>query len=356
MNIGLSMNKIKELTGGGGATGVTPWKEFGSATGTTQIQLPSKWLEIKIVTCNSSGLACYSTTMTYEEYQNNVSGKTYFSTFEGYNDSNFAKWCCYPTYLYLEDYHYAGDQTTKCTTTLYYKEVLENVINVGTESNWELWGETTGKNFINLPTEWSELEVCILGPTNTYLGKVSLTYEEHIKRYQNALNTSNTYYLTRVQMNNASYVSWLFYENRLALTASDTADLSTLKTVVYYKKKCDNVVDINDMGEWKLQGTNTSTTAIKLPSEFKELKVVSIYNDNTSYKLYFSKYLSKIFIDNIGTNDFYFGNTLMTDSNDSGSCVTWKFNKTSNQISVQSLLRDGSNGSPSYLTNYIYYR
>jgi hypothetical protein len=280
MNIGLSMNKIKELAGGG-ASGVTPWREHASAKGTGQIQLPTKWTEIKIVTCNSSGLACFSSTLTYEEYQNNVAGKNYFTTFEGYNDSNFAKWCCYPKYVYLEDYHYASDQTTSCTTTVYYKEVLENVVNIGMESNWELWGSVTGNTAITLPSDWEEIMICAYDTDYQTYSPMQVIQKDYIK---NVLTNQSSLEYGFISPNSIA-VSYNITNTTIALyraLAGSTNYINNFKTTIYYKKKCDNVLDINDMGEWKLISENLKNNDIYLSdlSSYNEIMLVGCQDGN----------------------------------------------------------------------------
>ena len=266
--------------------GVSSWQHLNTVTNNTSINLPSEWEEIYI--------------MMYDNTEDEMAISWYYSkdmiddlcSDEGIASINLG----IPSSNNRCDYNknnntitplmWQGSISTDITTKVYYKKKSPITVNVGTESNWEYWGETTGSNIINLPSEWEEIHIISYSDTShlfdCFINKAETLVKDTILKGDNI----GEYYEAQ----------WVYSNNTINLNNFyTTSNLTTsAKTKVFYKKKCDNVLDINDMGRWtELKSYNASDTDVDITDIFGYNEVCfSAYNtSDSSYPMVSSTYV-----------------------------------------------------------------
>lgn len=304
MNIGLSLNKIKELTGGGGNGNVTTWELVGTGVGATPIIIPSDFEEISIcsVYLNGSQKRTYTAEVTKAQLEHLIETSTYITDCQLTNYQ--ANWSFSNNTVKLVNFTYNNNtveavNTQLITTYVYVIRKVDNVINLGTESNWALWGSVTGNTSITLPSEWEELYIkveCLKNSTD--MG----TYTANI--YRGSVTNSLVSYRIGTTHENSNYGP---YDAIKYDVSSKSINLSLVrfnndvitnysKLTVYYKKKADNVLDINDMGEWKeiynLTAGSTSSRNIDISNifDYEEVLITATMTGSTPNLMYSSIY------------------------------------------------------------------
>ena len=284
MNIGLSINKLKELTGGG-ASGITTWELWDSKTSNAVITLPSEFEEIEVVTVStySGKLMSYKTSFTKDQLSKIA---TVGTVKEGFSSTDYCQWNVTNTSvqianLLIGNTNMLSQSPTSVTTYVYYKKKAENVINLGTESNWALWSEVTGSTGITLPSDFSELQ--IISSCSDYIdtGNSTVITKDALEQYE-LISKNKGYGYT-------AFSQGMYYykvrDNILNLDLYNGANTKVPNciTKVYYKKKADNVLDVNDMGDWKEWASipkASSYSFTSLPTGCKELLIVGILSTN----------------------------------------------------------------------------
>lgn len=269
--------EIETNGGGGGSTpseGVSNWELWGNVTSGNKIVLPSEWEEVNIVMYdNSKDDMIINTTYNYNMLKNTCENEGITSIDLGVPSSNNRVIYDY-TNNSITPKMLSGSINENVTTSVYYKKKSPITVNVGTESNWALCGSVTGSNEITLPSEWEEISLVVT--VDGEISTTSLVYDTYTQ-----LKNSNTI----VKLNLAKETTTASIDtstNKIHLYLFNGTVLNEYHPhvfEVYYKKKCDNVLDINDMGEWKLVGSFTGGNYVYLPSDFKELFIVTQYTD-----------------------------------------------------------------------------
>ena len=262
-------------SGSGGQSGVTGWELLGEYSGNATINLPSQWEEIKLVTMYSTVHA--ENTISYDEYQKTLAtaNNSYFiarKSLASLNNVSYAQWYCYGTYITVDEFLHTGTSVLSQTKTfVYYKKKVDNVVNLGTESNWALWDSlvqvTKDKAILSLPNEFSEIKIVTI--SDSHLFNHVLTYEEVSK--MTGATTICDYAASSI------YMQWKYQpSNNQIYIDSTSSSAANHDFYIYYKKKADNVLDINDLGEWKLFYENRAVMSDKtlpLPEDYKELYI-----------------------------------------------------------------------------------
>lgn len=348
--------KFKENLGSiGGSTpseGVSNWELWGSAKGTNKITLPTEYSEVMFIVRNTSGSDMTTRRIHYsleeltimkddtlKQKPTNTERNIYTEDItSGLSDVNYIL-----TYYFNDNSiaiktHKGQTPSDIYQLSVYYKKKSPITVNVGTESNWALWGETTGTNAITLPSDYSEIYITMTD-TTYHTTHFSGTYIKSDIEKQLELSGATETYLFTTNGATTGYTGVAYTGTSIKPHYyNSVTPSSNIKTTVYYKKKCDNVLDINDMGEWKLQGSATGTNKITLPNEYKEILLFTV-NDQIQY----NTHIFKEHIDKLNTayseHKFYgtsANNTLNTYYSYTPSDNTFKFS---------------SNG-----TTYLYYR
>ena len=329
--------KFKENLGSiGGSTpseGMSNWELWGSAKGTNEISLPTDYEELKVVTQFVSGndTLTFTQTITKEMIENATSNIVQISN-SGYSSSgvSLALWFIYKdTNKILLSASSTYTHASYTTTYLYYKKKNGITVNVGTESNWKLWGEVAYSTAFNLPSDWEEIMCVMLDRTSVVINK------------QQIENKSVVYHQYKFNYYTDKWNEGILHYN----SELNSVSCNECSFKVYYKKKCDNVLDINDMGEWKLHNETTSNNYIKLPTDYKEIKMNSY---DTNNKNTISVILSKQEIENLNKLDGSNGHKIHCAPNSN-----YTYYKSSG-ISLQNF--NGTAVNSSTFKSYLYYR
>ena len=161
------------------------------------------------------------------------------------------------------------------------------------ESSWEYWGEfINGDGMyrgLDLPNDYYELKIVTSYGANsdsqTDIWELTKDYIESV--FSKNLNV--TLYHNK-QSSNGVRID--YSTKKLNNLVSDYS----MTTTVYYKKKCDNVLDINvndEVMNWKLVGNVAGNNSITLPETWRELHVFSFYYSQSSGDINFSRVITR---------------------------------------------------------------
>ena len=270
-------------SGSSGQSGISSWELWASGNSGENIDLPTEWEELKILSYHNNSATFIERIITKAEHLEAVEkSTTSYVKYIGIGGTGStsantvivqSQILMYDTYITLSSLIY-NNSTSSGTYSIYYKKKNENVVNVGTESNWAYFGYVDGENSLNLPSEWEELMIQRTYNYNndTYNNTVYVT-----KSMINANKTDgSTYDVLRFYCDdkNKAY-QYKIQNNVLTLETSTTGYIQYNRTHVYYKKKCDNVLDITH-----------SIGSINWNSKITEFTATNANNATTKEKSY----------------------------------------------------------------------